>query len=50
MKRFKTLVFHTWDMFRNWYAYIKARFANLKLVLAKLHTGYMSRVLVVITY
>jgi hypothetical protein len=50
MKRSKTLVFNTWDMFRNWYQHIKLRFTNLKLVLAKLHTGYMSRVLVVITY
>jgi hypothetical protein len=50
MIRSKTLVFHTWEMFRNWYAYIKLRFDNLKLVLAKLHSGYMSRVIVVITY
>ena len=50
MIRSKTLVFHTWDMFRNWYEYIKLRFTNLKLVLAKLYSGYMSKVLVVVTY
>jgi hypothetical protein len=50
MKRSKTLVFRTWDMFRNWYEYIKLRFTELKLVLAKLTSGYMSKVLVVITY
>lgn len=50
MKRSKTLVFNTWDMFRNWYEYIKLSFTNLKLVLAKLTSGHMSRVLVVVTY
>jgi hypothetical protein len=50
MIRSKTLVFRTWDMFRNWYEYIKLRFTELKLVLAKLTSGYMSKVLVVITY
>ena len=50
MIRSKTLVFHTWEMFRNWYEYIKLSFTNLKLVLAKLYSGYMSKVLVVITY
>lgn len=50
MKRSKTLVFRTWELFRNWYEYIKARFTDLKLVLAKLSAGYMAGVTVVITY
>lgn len=50
MIRSKTLMFHTWEMFRNWYEHIKLRFDNLKLVLAKLHSGHMSRVIVVVTY
>jgi hypothetical protein len=50
MKRSKTLVFHTWDMFRNWYEYIKLRFTNLKLVLARITPGLNQKVLVVISY
>ena len=50
MKRSKTLMFHTWELFRNWYAYMKLSFVNLKLRLAKLAPGHNSKVLVVITY
>jgi len=50
MIRSKTLVFSTWELFRNWYAHIKLSFTNLKLVLAKITSGYMSKVLVVVTY
>ena len=50
MKRSKTLMFATWEVFRNWYAYMKLRFINLKLRLARLAPGYSSKVLVVITY
>jgi hypothetical protein len=50
MKRSKNLMFATWEVFRNWYAYMKLRFTELKLRLAKLAPGYTSRVFVVITY
>jgi hypothetical protein len=50
MKRSKTLMFATWEVFRNWYAYMKLRFTELKLRLAKLAPGYTSKVFVVITY
>jgi hypothetical protein len=50
MKRSKTLMFHTWEVFRNWYAYIKLRFINLKLRLARIMPGLNQKVLVVISY
>lgn len=50
MKRSKTLMFATWEVFRNWYAYMKLSFTELKLRLARLAPGYSSKVLVVITY
>ncbi len=50
MKRSKTLMFATWEVFRNWYAYIKLRFTNLKLRLARITPGLNQKVLVVISY
>jgi hypothetical protein len=50
MLRSKTLMFHTWEVFRNWYAYMKTSFTKLRLVLARLAPGYNSKVLVVVTY
>lgn len=50
MKRSKNLVFATWEVFRNWYAYIKLRFVNLKLRMARLLPGNNSQVFVYITY
>ena len=43
-------MFATWEVFRNWYAYMKLRFTNLKLRMARLVPGNNSQVFVVITY
>ena len=50
MKRTKTLMFATWELFRNWYAYIKLSFIDLKLRLARIKPGLNQKVLVVISY
>jgi hypothetical protein len=52
MKRTKTLMFATWELFRNWYAYIKLSFTELRLRLARFIPvpGLNQKVLVVISY
>jgi hypothetical protein len=49
MKRFKTLLFQSYQLFKDWYLYMKQRFTTLKL--SRLNTKTSgSKVLVTITY